>query len=1083
MRKFAKFLSMVLVIATLATLTTFTASAHPFTDVSNKNEYLNEAVDMLNSLGIAKGTSDTTFGTKDKVTREQMSAFIYRLMKAGKSMEGGENITSFTDLKDPTFYYMISWASQNGIIKGRSETKFDPRGKIILQDAYVMLVRALGYEKDKTLDYPYEFIDVAESLGLGEGLEKVGYEDNLTRGNVAIILYNALYAEMNETYKKNVTIPPEKATEGAALQVYTELVPETVWHKIYNVEQIVRRVVATPNYAIDLSKVGRGTEYAAYKPTGEEAPDEQLIQTAAVCVGEDSTRLPKEESLLDFKELGLSGKADDYFLSDLTMYVNPEGVVMACVANGTKGENKAISFETHTGTNKYRIYQDGNDKTKYRLRTGKVNFDTAAAYFYNKPYGTHTYAVSICPTYRDEEGRLTFTAGVIWNGNNMPSFTLEPVAEQKKKDEIASGVKDETGHDALIAYNDEQTANHKALTRVFSTANNGGRHFSEYYDTNSDGIIEYVNIMPMTWGQVVSKSGKTNTTVAKHVGDSKYRAVYNSKSQMPEIYITDETHVEGGSYEDGKFVYAYVSGPANMVKVASDDVNNTIRSFTSEVVKLVVQTNNDTNNSSTYANGVSLSAWGSGNNIVGHVNSNATGLVALSSDETASEAFKDGFASSLKLGATLKIYHSGSRILWAKKLSASDTIDIAKDYAVVKYADESDDKVVFQAGGIELDGSLKPENYVQAFIGEGFEMVKLKKNATLTNGTKVTQDNDYFIAGKESDTQLVNNLCIYSVDSKGYYTFEKLVTNPSIANLKDEDDDTLTYSVSITDPIGLDKFREGLYQFVPGASSGATSVPAALAPNGMKYLALDEEFKMVVNYIDEEGYSEYEIYDYSKQPDFDPTAVEFTKTVAVIRNNTGGTATEYLKFLYCEIGGEIIVDSDLDADYGIVIASTKKADEDGAITTYYTIVDPKTGEIKENVETHTKATADLSKFVLYELTDEGKIKNSGGLKGDLNAGGSALHTIKEFDADSGLLVLNGVTDPVLVDEKAIVAVFDRETSEVRIEDSSILNITYAEDASLEYHTDGITDKTIAVITESRSGEEFRYATLIIVARG
>ena len=76
MRKFAKILSMVLVVATLATLCTFASSAANFKDVSAKDEALYDAVQLLNSLGIAKGQSETTYGANKPVTREQMSAFI-----------------------------------------------------------------------------------------------------------------------------------------------------------------------------------------------------------------------------------------------------------------------------------------------------------------------------------------------------------------------------------------------------------------------------------------------------------------------------------------------------------------------------------------------------------------------------------------------------------------------------------------------------------------------------------------------------------------------------------------------------------------------------------------------------------------------------------------------------------------------------------------------------------------------------------------------------------------------------------------------------------------------------------------------
>ena len=174
-----KFLSLV-VAALLSVGAVTTASAAKFTDVDVKNEALNDAVELLTALNVTKGTTETTFGTEENVTRQQMAAFIYRMMKAGKSVEGGVNTTSFTDLDDSTFYFMVSWANSQGIIKGRSATTFDPKGGITLQDAYTMIVRALGYD-DGTLAYPISYISLAEDLGLDEDLPStLNYTDTLT---------------------------------------------------------------------------------------------------------------------------------------------------------------------------------------------------------------------------------------------------------------------------------------------------------------------------------------------------------------------------------------------------------------------------------------------------------------------------------------------------------------------------------------------------------------------------------------------------------------------------------------------------------------------------------------------------------------------------------------------------------------------------------------------------------------------------------------------------------------------------------------------------------------------------------------
>ena len=52
------------------------AAGTKFTDVSTKDEALYKAVTLLEGLGITKGTSDTTFGTNEDVTREQMAIAV-----------------------------------------------------------------------------------------------------------------------------------------------------------------------------------------------------------------------------------------------------------------------------------------------------------------------------------------------------------------------------------------------------------------------------------------------------------------------------------------------------------------------------------------------------------------------------------------------------------------------------------------------------------------------------------------------------------------------------------------------------------------------------------------------------------------------------------------------------------------------------------------------------------------------------------------------------------------------------------------------------------------------------------------------
>ncbi len=1062
---------MVLVVATLATLCTFTSSAANFKDISAKDEALYDAVQLLNSLGIAKGQSETNYGANKPVTREQMAAFIYRLMKGGKSLEGGENLSGFTDLKDPTFYGMISWASDNGVIKGRSATEFDPAGKISLQDCYVMITRALGYEKDGALAYPHEYIDIAERIGLDENIDaKVKYTDDLNRGQVALILYNAFYAEMNETYR-DLFIPAfERDDIDSATQFVYVDTPETVCHKIYGIEEIVRRVVATPNYAIDISGLGNTSEYKAYKPLGGENVDEVLIETAAIVPEADSARLANEESVLLFEDLGLEGEADDYFLRDITMYVKEDGTVLAAFAGGKYVEESVMNIQTRSGDDKDRDFYGSTKDIK--LRTGIVTFGSDKAYFWNKPESVPNYAVSIAPVSSDDEGRITFKAGLTWAGYVVPALPEGP-----------SYISNPTG------WKTQQDANHTALTQITSTGWTGSAtyHNVEYYDSNSDGNVDYLWVQPFTFGKIVDKKGDTNTLKAKHTGDSKNRAYFNSSKAIPEIYVGEAT-VEGGAHEDGKWVFAYVSAQGNYIRVAKDEAN-AVKVFTAEPKSW---TGTDAN-SVKWSDGSSTNTWNSDNQIVGHVNlSNGmpTGLVPLQKGTgsvngdadsatrwTAATSFASAFQSAMKTsaGVTWEIVSAHGRVMVAKKLAKS--VEVAKQYAVIQYINEDKLQVVFKGGGIDMAGSLEVDNYVRAFIDGKFQLVKIANNSE--HSASGYQDDNYFV-----DEGLVNNISTYTVNGKGEYTFEPFAPTSADAvasDLTNKEDATITYT-TVVDGISLKQFQNKLYQFV-----SSTSVPAELAPNGMKYVTITDETKIIVNFIDEDGYSDFAIYDAANLPDFDyeDPAMEFTKAVVVLQNNVNSTANENLAFLYCEIGGEIVNSSAATENYSIILGSIETVDADNKSIIVYKVVDPKTGEIYNQKETAKESSIQLDTHALYVLTEDGFIKNTdAGKLASLAYGSTDLVALASYEAEEGILVLadSGETT-VLTDENTIYALYDRDTMTVTIEDAEMLTIEAADDEDNDYYNEGETALTMYVISEDRKGEDFEFATLVIVAKG
>ena len=174
----------------------FIASA--FEDIAVTDNYF-EAINTLTSLEVIKGKTENTFAPEDLVTREQMAALLTRLYTTTCS-EGGDNYTPFTDLDDPFYNYVVSWCYDAKVINGTTPTTFEPKANIIYQDALTMVCRLLGYTD---LTYPMGYTTKARLIGLTSNLDDVKFDKPLTRGETAILLYNALEAEGADIVKQN----------------------------------------------------------------------------------------------------------------------------------------------------------------------------------------------------------------------------------------------------------------------------------------------------------------------------------------------------------------------------------------------------------------------------------------------------------------------------------------------------------------------------------------------------------------------------------------------------------------------------------------------------------------------------------------------------------------------------------------------------------------------------------------------------------------------------------------------------------------------------------------------------------------
>ena len=147
MKNLKKVLALVLAFACAFTM--FAGAA--FTDSADVSQ--TEAVDMLTALGIIDGYEDGSFRPDETVTRAEMAKMIYVIRNGGSDevsqYEGYK--TPFTDVENVNHWAKgyIAYCYANGIIDGKSATKFDPDATVTGQEAAKMALVLLGYDPAK----------------------------------------------------------------------------------------------------------------------------------------------------------------------------------------------------------------------------------------------------------------------------------------------------------------------------------------------------------------------------------------------------------------------------------------------------------------------------------------------------------------------------------------------------------------------------------------------------------------------------------------------------------------------------------------------------------------------------------------------------------------------------------------------------------------------------------------------------------------------------------------------------------------------------------------------------------------------
>lgn len=166
-----------------------------FVDVP-ANAYYADAVAWAVENGITSGTSATTFSPNAACTRAQMMTFLWRA--AGSPKAAGNN--PFTDLDASAYYYdAVLWAVSEGITSGTSATTFGPNDTVTRGQTVTFQHRAAGSPAvsggsfgDVAADAYYANAvawAVSEGVTSGTGGNSFSPDADCTRGQIVTFMY------------------------------------------------------------------------------------------------------------------------------------------------------------------------------------------------------------------------------------------------------------------------------------------------------------------------------------------------------------------------------------------------------------------------------------------------------------------------------------------------------------------------------------------------------------------------------------------------------------------------------------------------------------------------------------------------------------------------------------------------------------------------------------------------------------------------------------------------------------------------------------------------------------------------------
>ena len=200
-----KLLAMVL--ALVMTLSLAVSANAAFKDADKVSETYEEAVAVLNGMGVFKGYEDGSFQPQGNITRAEVAAIVYRVYTADvKDAKASMYATynKFSDMAGAGWAQgYIGYCANAALVKGYPNGTFQPSGKVTGYEVLTMILRAIGYDKNNEFsgaDWALHVAQTAQQAGVLDNVKGVDLNAPATRELVAELLFRAIAVAPMVTY-------------------------------------------------------------------------------------------------------------------------------------------------------------------------------------------------------------------------------------------------------------------------------------------------------------------------------------------------------------------------------------------------------------------------------------------------------------------------------------------------------------------------------------------------------------------------------------------------------------------------------------------------------------------------------------------------------------------------------------------------------------------------------------------------------------------------------------------------------------------------------------------------------------------